>query len=109
MAVAPQHPMLRLNLDLFLEHYRTIGENGDGIFGTLLGPEALNESYVQFSERNEAKFWPSDMGLIEAHLNNPHLYRHGHQYHCKWMVRNETQGLIYFFSRVVGAGPECNH
>ena len=109
MAAAPQHPMLRLNLDLFLKHYRSIASTGEGIFKTLIGPEALRASYLQFYSKDESKFWPSDMSLSEDHLDKtyPRLYRRGDQYDCRWIVRNATQDVIYFYSRFVGSGKLC--
>lgn len=102
MAMAPQHPMLRINLDLMVDHYHSIEQHGIKLFGTLLGPESLYHSSVEFCQREESESWPFDLSLSGR-------YWHGFDYHCGWLVHNATQSEVYFFSRVIGAGSGCNH
>ena len=108
MAVAPHHPMLRINMDKLLEHYYLVEDTGKGIYEQLLGPEALYASYAAFQRKEESKFWPSDMGLTEAPLSETYPRKaHGFNMHCQWLVHNASQSVIYFYSRAVGVGGDC--
>jgi len=110
MAVAPKHPILKLNMNLLLEHYENIANNGTGLFGELIGPESLYRSYIEFNHTEESKYWPVDMSLQEV---IPDAYRRikrrGHQYLCNLLVHNATEKDVYFYSRIVGAGVRCKN
>jgi len=121
IAVMPGHPMLRINLDIFVQYYQENDTKGDndkktykGQHFPLLGTASLFTAYKEFNELQDIdkNFWSLDLSLSEVRLNSglyPSFPRHkGKGCCCDFVVHNEREKEIYFYSRIVGADPWCS-
>jgi len=109
LAVAPKHPIMKLNMELLLKHYQIIDENSTMLFKGLLGPESLYQSYIEFNKTEDFQNWPIDLDLKEVlgPAVYPRLRQRGKSYNCNIVVHNATQKVPYFYSRIIGAGKNC--
>lgn len=118
IAVAPQHPLLKINLNLLVNYYQagnqTLGTQWDK-FHELLGPNSLYLSYKNFmaefgTEEYLMEQWPVDTMLEESHLSHTqyhHIPYRGQNFNCNYIVHNATQNEVYFYSRILGSSAEC--
>lgn len=110
LAAAPKHPILRINMDLLIQHYRSIEMRGRKLIPDWMGPNSLYTSYMEFSKSsNEIKRkWPVDVSLEEIRGEEyPEVKRRGRDWLCNVLVHNRTSKTVYFYARVVGASDFC--
>lgn len=124
IAVSPKHPLLRINLNIFIKYYKWNIYIREWEF-PLLGTASLFASYKQFiSHKNSTRYgnvkndevnellifdkddWLLDLSLNEMRLSSieyPLFPRHkGRGWGCDYVVQNATEKEIYFYSRIVG-------
>lgn len=122
MASAPNHPILRKTMDSMIGYY-----NHKVSFRGWMGPGSLFAGYEQFvtettttssisplssSQLEQKNKWPIEMSLAETLMtetNYPDFPRHvnGTGCCCDYVVHNFTARVIYFYSRILGAGDFC--
>jgi len=107
LAVTPGHPVLRKNLDLYLDHYSGIDllvRSKDSHLGTgslRLAYKATNQTYNSYMKLVEAKLSPQKSKL----LNLP--YPKGTGWGCNFYVSDPEKQVAYFWSRIPGYGWGC--
>ena len=117
IAAAPHHPILNYTIQSMLKYYKK-----EIKLSTWMGTGTMYLAYQQFVTEQQQQQqqgnthnndWPLDMNLAETLLSNNPRYdtfpRHenGQGCCCDYVVHNNTSNVIYFYSRIVGAGDFC--
>ena len=96
-------------MDLLIEYYERIEYDGSLKYVENIGTFSLLDSYVEFKRTEEFEKWPIDLSLAETEWSEEYGVQQKNQSNpnCNILVVNTTDNFAYFYSRVIGAGPNC--